>query len=259
MFPMVDVPRPSINCFPLFDICDNVNFRRIYNREEIKQTSYMTMMLNETEMSVLVTSRISEGNRSYTENHQKGHPYYKYEFEPLAVLVGITFIKEEVNKLKNKTSINCDSTRNAVEGKVSGGVYLHNDCKSELVNLIHFNQQDTFGFLLEYYIKDTLISCFDDFEDGTVEAKNIIQVYRKHMIALEQYSILANHVSNKYLINKAPGGELLLLKDYIQRLLFLFEYPFDTKCTRETNYTIRQIESGGDKYNNISGAYGYYH
>jgi hypothetical protein len=208
----------------------------------------MNISLNKTEAHFLITSRLPIGDVSGVAEFPEGHPYCKYEFEPGAVLIGISFFKDVVNRLKNKTSINSDSIKNAILDNISGGVYLHTDSKSELVNLMHYDYPDTFGFIILYHIKDVLINCFASLEEGVENEKSIIQAYRKCDYMAGQYAIVTSHVSSNHLVNKAPDGEILLLKDLIQRLVLMFEYPFDTKCTKETNYIIRQIENEKNNY-----------
>jgi hypothetical protein len=246
----MDISKPGINYAPLMDFYNKVNFRRIYNFDEIRQLSYVDVYFNKTKARVSATSQLP----MYDEierilEYPEGHAYHGYEFEPLIVLVDIEFSKDRISRSKTETSINNDNLKYIMLNDISCRAYLRNNGKSEGITISYYECPRTFDVIIRYYMKNILISCFNSKEErGIANGKNIIQSYRKDENIFGQYLVAASHVFDNHLVNNNPNGELLLLKNFIERLTTMFELPYDTECVKRTEYLITKMKSERDSY-----------
>jgi hypothetical protein len=209
------------------------------------------------------------GNEAITPDGGKNKSFADKLFVPLSTQLFVFVKTSDIISLeeKNKREISLDYIGFGEPEKLfpSGisfeGIPLYNlvsarngelfdELQSQCGSEEECHKNSTMVFIINFYLPTAKLRILSSDDDavGLGENKVIIQGFKivDDLLPCDKsYVLYSTHLLDKNLNSNQVLGEIELLKQFLDRMMTMFDNPMNTICTKDTSYRIEATEKQG--------------
>jgi hypothetical protein len=229
-------------------------YKRLYSCEDIQEDSTASVLFNKTPIYI---SCQNTGFDSFESDYYNTPPKPKQNkpyvplFSVVTILMQIKHILAMNRNYKGQTVFNSMKETfkdrlfaqytNIYNETITGVICLNISATEDQIHKL-LGPEDYVGFRILFYMPFVKFKILDSSNANINSNEVILQGFQGIEFSDENYYLFGTHNFDNTILSSSLMGEFDLLKDLIMRIMTMFDKPLNTKCNKNTSYSIMTNE-----------------